>query len=198
MAELTQAMGINKPSLYAVFGNKEELFARALERYEAAAEEHLATVLDKPTLYEILESYLRSVAESSTSGRVPGCLSLQGGLSCAPANARIPQLLADYRVGLEQRVAEALSGTEEAHRDARAIDIAALADYAVTVGIGLSVHAAAGATQKRLDVIVDVALAGLALLLTDNGSHDSVSGRADGPAQPMSARRGPARSRSAS
>src|SRR5262245_59406118 len=33
ISELTEAMGINRPSLYAAFGNKEELFRKALDRY---------------------------------------------------------------------------------------------------------------------------------------------------------------------
>jgi AcrR family transcriptional regulator len=33
LSDLTAAMGINRPSLYAAFGNKEELFRKALERY---------------------------------------------------------------------------------------------------------------------------------------------------------------------
>ncbi len=33
LSDLTAALGINKPSLYAAFGNKEQLFASALARY---------------------------------------------------------------------------------------------------------------------------------------------------------------------
>ena len=165
LAELTQAMGINKPSLYAVFGSKEKLFVRSLERYGLTYREHLDAVLAKSTTYEVIESYLRSIAESATRGSVPGCLSIQGGLSCAPNNAHIPQLLAEYRQGLEDTVADALAKTEDASRCAHDIDTAALAGYVVTMGQGLAVHAAAGAEQSKLDAIVDVALAGLTNLL---------------------------------
>lgn len=164
MAELTQAMAINKPSLYAVFGSKEELFARALERYGRVYRAHLGAVLAKSTTYDVIESYLRSVAESATGGDVPGCLSIQGGLSCAPNNARIPEMLADYRLGLEEIVAAALSKTTDTSPPGHGIDIAALAGYVVTVGQGLAVHAAAGVPKTKLDAVVDVALAGLANL----------------------------------
>jgi AcrR family transcriptional regulator len=163
MAELTQAMGINRPSLYAVFGSKEKLFVRALERYGLSYRQHLDAVLAKHTAYEVIESYLRSIAELATQGSVPGCLSIQGGLSCAPNNARIPQLLAEYRQGLEDTVAKALARTADATK--HGIETALLAGYVVTVGQGLAVHASAGAEQSRLDAIVDVALAGLASLL---------------------------------
>lgn len=163
MAELTHAMGINKPSLYHVFGSKEELFVRALERYGHLYYAELNTVLAQRTAYEVVASYLRSVAEATTrAGTLPGCLSIQGGLACGPNNARIPHLLAEYRRGLEDAVAKALARAE----DDSGVDTAAVAAYAVTVGQGLAVHAAAGETQPKLDVIVDMALAGLASLLS--------------------------------
>lgn len=165
LSELTQAMGINKPSLYAVFGSKEELFIRALQRYGRSYGEHLDAVLARTTAYEVIESYLRSTAKATLSGNVPGCLSIQGGLSCAPNNARIPELLAEYRQGIEDAVAAALANTTDGSAMAGGFDTAALAGYAVTVGEGLAVHAAGGVTQARLDAAVDVALAGLASFL---------------------------------
>lgn len=161
LAELTQAMGINKPSLYAVFGSKEELFIRALQRYGLSAHENLDAVLDRPTVYEVLESYLRATAKAVYAGSAPGCLSIQGGLSCAPNNARIPQLLADYRRGIEDALAKALAKAKST-----GTDTAALARYAVTIGQGLAVDAAAGVPQDRLDTVVDVALAGLSSFVT--------------------------------
>lgn len=104
-------MGINKPSLYHVFGSKEELFIRALERYGRSYHEHLDAVLAYPIVYEVLESYLRSTVKAVRAGNEPGCLSIQGGLACGPSNARIPQLLADYRHGIGDAVANALAKT---------------------------------------------------------------------------------------
>lgn len=173
LAELTQAMGINKPSLYNVFGSKEELFIRALERYGLSAHENLETVLAQPTAYDVIESYLRATVEAATrADRLPGCLSIQGGLSCAPNNARIPELLAEYRQSLEDAVAKALSTTADASRSAGGFDTTALAGYAVTIAQGLAVHAAAGVTRARLDATVDVSLAGLASLLAPHSVPD--------------------------
>lgn len=172
LAELTQAMGINRPSLYAVFGSKEELFVRALERYGTTYHERLGGLLVRPTAYEVIESYLRDTAAHVRAGSVPGCLSIQGGLSCAPNNSHIPQLLADYRRGIEDAVAKALADTEDASR----IDPAALAGYAVTVGQGLAVDAAGGVSQARLDTVVDLALAGLEALMgpkADSGRRNA-------------------------
>lgn len=166
LAELTHEMGINKPSLYHVFGSKEELFVRALQRYGLIYHEQLATILAQPTAYQVLESYLRATVKAVRAGTLPGCLSIQGGLACAPNNARVPQLLADYRRGIEDAVAAALSKTE----DADGIDAAALAGYAVTIGQGLAVDAAGGVPQARLDSVVDVALTGLRITLSRKGT----------------------------
>ncbi|MBB2989056.1 AcrR family transcriptional regulator [Mycolicibacterium iranicum] len=161
LAELTGAMGINRPSLYAVFGSKEELFVRALERYKATYHARLRELLGYRSAYEVLDSYLRDTAKNVRAGIVPGCLSIQGGITCGPDNARIPQLLADYRRSIEDAIAAALRQTD----DASGRDIAALAGYAVTIGQGLAVEAAGGAPQERLDAVVETALAGLAALL---------------------------------
>ena len=173
LAELTEAMGINKPSMYAVFGSKEELFVRALESYGQRYHEHLRQVLSEPRAYDILESYLRDTARGVRAGNSLGCLSIQGGLSCGPSNARIPQLLAEYRHGIQEAIAKALAAAD----DAPYSDTDALAGFAVTIGQGLAVQAAAGVPQARLDAAVDVALAGLAMQLVSALRTDDADGR---------------------
>ncbi|MGU3498365.1 TetR/AcrR family transcriptional regulator [Mycobacterium sp. C31M] len=161
------------PSLYAAFGSKEQLFVRALQRYGQRYREQLDMVLAKDTTYEVIESYLRPIADTAPHGDVPGCLSIQGGLACGPNNAHIPRLLAEYRQGLEDTVAKALAATTDVSQRPDGFDTAALADYVVTVGQGLAVHAGAGTPQSRLDAIVDVALAGVATLLGEQLSSDT-------------------------
>lgn len=138
LAELTEAMGIKKPSLYAAFGSKEELFVRALERYGQRYHGHLRQLLSRPRAYDILESYLRDTATAVRAGDALGCLSIQGGIACGPDNARIPRLLAEYRHGIEAIIAKALAAAQ----DASDVDPAALAGFAVTIGQGLAVDAA--------------------------------------------------------
>ena len=84
LSDLTEAMGINRPSLYAAFGNKEELFRRALDRY---AEKGPGAVhrkaLAEPTARAVVERLLNGVAEFLTEpNNPPGCLAVQGALSC--------------------------------------------------------------------------------------------------------------------
>lgn len=173
LAELTEAMGINRPSLYGVFGSKEDLFVRALQRYGQCYHERLRQVLSKSRAYDILESYLRDTARAVRAGNALGCLSIQGGISCGPNNARIPQLLAEYRRGIEEAIAKALAAAD----DAPYTDTEALAAFAVTIGQGLAVNAAAGVPQERLDAAVDVAVASLSTLLVSTLGSGDADGR---------------------
>src|SRR5262245_46755403 len=69
--DLTEAMGINRPSLYAAFGNKEQLFRRALERYEALHASRIREALDEPSVHTAMEKLLRGNIEMSTDPRNP-------------------------------------------------------------------------------------------------------------------------------
>src|SRR5437867_1876189 len=62
LAALTDAMGINTPSLYAAFGSKEMLFRRALDRYLQKPASYLPTALKEPTA--------RGAAEKILSGAI--------------------------------------------------------------------------------------------------------------------------------
>lgn len=163
MSELTTAMGINKPSLYAVFGSKEELFRRAVARYRDTYVAYAAATLKQPTAYAVIESYLRAAVDALTSGgHPPGCLSIQGGLSCSPANSGISEFLADYRAASEGALAERLARAAKDGDLAPGTDTAALARFVATLSQGLAVHAASGAGREDLHASVDIALRAVA------------------------------------
>jgi AcrR family transcriptional regulator len=66
VADLTEAMGINRPSLYATYGNKEELFRKALERYGEGPSSYERTALAQRTAREVAEGLLRGAADVQT------------------------------------------------------------------------------------------------------------------------------------
>src|SRR5215475_7993597 len=83
VAELTAAMGINPPSLYAAFHSKEGLLKAALDRYTEKRDAFMREILAAPTAREVAERMLMRIAESQTDpANPPGCLLVQGGLSC--------------------------------------------------------------------------------------------------------------------
>ena len=86
MADLTETMGITKPSLYSAFGNKEELFRKALDRYVDGPGGYFQVALAKPTMRAVVEHLLYESADAVTDpNHPPGCLAVQGALSCGDA-----------------------------------------------------------------------------------------------------------------
>src|SRR5688572_28097576 len=82
LPDLTAAMGINRPSLYAAFGNKRQLFGKVLDRYNER-ESHVCAALQQPTARKVAEHVLRGAADGLTTPRNPrGCLMVHGALSC--------------------------------------------------------------------------------------------------------------------
>src|ERR1700691_2548703 len=83
LADLTKAMGINRPSLYAAFGDKEALFRKVLDRYADGPARYVREALQEPTARAVMERLLRGAAEISADRHSPrGCLMVQGALAC--------------------------------------------------------------------------------------------------------------------
>jgi AcrR family transcriptional regulator len=159
IADLTKAMRLNPPSLYAAFGNKEGLFRAVLERYDARRRELMDRVLAAPDPRAVARQYLEGVADfaADTKGRTPpGCLLVQGGLSCSDAD--IPQALAEHRAEKERALRVRFERDRKAGNLPADANPAALASYLVAVGNGMCVQASAGAGAKQLRDIVELAL----------------------------------------
>src|SRR6185312_14606585 len=74
LSNLTKAMRINRPSLYAAFGNKEALFRKAVERYEEKHACRIREALEEPKIRVAIEKLLRGNVELFTDPRNPsGC-----------------------------------------------------------------------------------------------------------------------------
>jgi len=159
LTDLTDAMGINRPSLYNAFGNKEETFKLAVDRYARVDMAYVDAALAAPTAHEVASRYLHDNVEAvTTPGRPPGCLSIQGGLSASAEDDRVVRYLADSRAAGEARFAQRFAkAVEDGDLDATE-DPAELAKYVNTVSAGLAVQAAGGATRAELLRVVERAL----------------------------------------
>jgi AcrR family transcriptional regulator len=159
LSVLTGAMGINRPSLYATFGSKEQLFRRAFARYHEAKVANVRAALDQPTAYAAIETFLRSSADGLTTGdHPPGCFSIQGGLACSPENLHVSEVLAAGRAATEKALEERLSRAAAEGDVPDGLDVRALARFLMTLSEGHAVHAAAGASREDLHASVDIAL----------------------------------------
>ncbi len=161
LTDLTDTLGISRPSLYAAFGSKEALFQRALDRYATGACAAVTAALEKPTAREAALAVLRFHADAAGRADVPrGCFLVQGALACGEDSEPVRVALAEQRrageVATRARFEKAQRAGELGH-DAKAAD---LARWVWTVCHGLAVQAASGATRDQLRRVVDVAMAG--------------------------------------
>jgi AcrR family transcriptional regulator len=159
LSDLTRAMGINRPSLYAAFGDKEALFRRALDRYADGPAAHVRAALDQPTARAVIDHFLRRMADLITNPRNPaGCLNVQGALACNASAEPIREQLALRRAAGEKALRQRLKRAKaegDLPRDANPTD---LARYVATVAHGMSVQAAGGASRSQLRRVVQTVL----------------------------------------
>lgn len=159
LADLTSAMGINRPSLYGAFGSKEQLFHRVIERYAEIDMEYARRALEQPTGSEVARALLVDNADAVTRpDRPAGCLSIQGSIASAADNAQVTEFLGQARLASEQRLAERLQRAVDEGDFRPGTDAATLARYLMAVTEGHAVHATAGATREQLQASVELAL----------------------------------------
>jgi AcrR family transcriptional regulator len=159
MAELTEALGMNKPSIYAAFGNKEELFRKALAHYQQGAVAYVGEALQAPTARQAVETLLRKSAELLTNpANQRGCMMVQGALSCGESATAVQQELIGRRRGFEEALVRRFEQAKAAHELPADTDCRALAKYIATVHQGMSVQATSGATREELDRMIDLVL----------------------------------------
>lgn len=161
MAELTAAMGVAPPSLYAAFGSKENLFREAIDLYaELEGPEVWDAVKAAPTARDAVEAYLLASAAAFTRpDRPPGCMvvlsalheSEAGDTVCAAMRASRAAGVDDLVRRFEDAVLEGEIG--------RGVDLKALATYFVTVQQGMSIQARDGASRETLEATARAAMA---------------------------------------
>jgi len=159
IADLTEAMGINPPSLYAAFGNKETLFREALDRYEARRDEIMAEAFAALTAREAMTRLLEGTADRLSDKDKPrGCLMVQGALCGGEECDAVKRDLASRRAAGEAMIRERLKRAKREGELPKDADPAALARFVSTVMQGMAVQASGGATRKELRTIADMAL----------------------------------------
>jgi AcrR family transcriptional regulator len=159
LSDLTAAMGISRPSLYAAFGDKEALFRKALDRYAAGPAAYLRAAMSAPTARAAVEQLLFGAVDLLTAPENPSvCLIAQGTLVCGEEADAIRREVTARRqrgeAGLRARLERAVS-EGELPPDA---DAAGLARYFVTVVRGLGISALSGASRGELLGVARMAL----------------------------------------
>src|SRR6266487_4501393 len=102
LSDLTRAMRINRPSLYAAFGNKEELFRKVLDRYMDGPLAYFGKALAAPKARDVIEQIFFGTARMADDPRIPaGCLMVQGALACGDAAGSVQKEVAARRAASE-------------------------------------------------------------------------------------------------
>ena len=166
LSDLTKAMGINRSSMYAAFGDKEELFALTVGRYRDGPMAYIRQALERPTVRGVIEGLLYGTVEFlKTPGNPHGCLSIQGALACGTDADPVKQAMIEWRKKGEAVIKRRLA---RAHKDG---DLrgnpADVMRYISTVMTGLSVQAVNGASEPEMKRIADMTIefmAGIHLL----------------------------------
>lgn len=159
VSDLSVATGVAAPGLYAAFGNKQALFLKALDRYQAVHMGYVDDALAQPSARGLVERYLRRNVDALTGRQhPPGCLGLNGALACSDDAESIRRELIKRRVAGEAQMARRLARFESAGGLPPQTSAKDLARYVSTVSQGLAVHAKGGASREQLQRIVDLAL----------------------------------------
>lgn len=160
LSDLTKAMGINRPSLYAAFGDKEALFRKALDRYEKGPSDFLHSALDEPTARAMAERLLFGTVGTvcGANGNPGGCMLVQGALSAGDASEPIRRKLAAHRQATFTAITDRLRRAKKEGDLPADADPSALARYLMTVMNGMAVQSVSGATPADLKKVAETAL----------------------------------------
>jgi len=157
LSDLTRAMRINRPSLYAAFGNKERLFKKVLDRYMNGPVAWFGKALAAPKTRDVVEQIFLGTARMAEDRRTPaGCLLVQGALACGSASAR--KEVAARRTAAEVALRRRLQRARREGDLPKNADPAELAHYVITVVRGMAVQAAGGASRAQLHRVAQIAL----------------------------------------
>ncbi len=159
IAELTETLGITKPSLYTAFGNKEELFKKSLSKYTAGPASFVKGVINEPTAYKVAETFLLKAADFLTDTKHPkGCMIVQAALSSSENSSLVKEILIQHRNSYENLLAERFGRAIKEGDLPSNTNPKSLAKFLATLHQGMSIQATSGATKDELIEIANLAL----------------------------------------
>jgi len=159
LSDLTRAMRINRPSLYAAFGDKQGLFRKALDRYAEGPASYTRDALNEATARAAVERLLYGTADAMSDVRNPrGCLLVQGALACGDEASTVKRELIARREAGERALCQRLKRAKLEGDLPPDSDPVVLARYVATVNQGIAVQAASGASRAALRKIAEIAL----------------------------------------
>lgn len=160
LQELTSAMGITPPSLYAAFGDKEKLFLEAVERYSTKRCDVLQCMFaEAPTARDAVERLLQSSAvENTCPSHPPGCLVVTAATNCSASAEHVQDAMVQRRGDMEAMIRERIErGIKEAELPP-GTNAGMLAGFYITVVHGMSIRARDNCNRDDLLAIASSAM----------------------------------------
>jgi AcrR family transcriptional regulator len=157
--DLTEAMGITRPSLYAAFGNKESLFRKALDLYEREKLEYIGRALKQPTARGVAEVLLRGAVDNASSRDEPhGCLGVITSVACGEEAQSIREDVLERGKIAKRALIERFERAKTDGDLPQQIEVDALTNLLYAVVQGVCIQAGSGATRDELNRLVDTGL----------------------------------------
>ena len=159
LPDLTKAMGINRPSLYAAFGNKEALFRKAVDRYLEGPAGSVRQALEATTARAAVEELLERSIELVTDTRNPrGCFLVQGALACGDTAGSLRREMNKRRSASEAALCERFERAIAERDLPAAANAAELAKFVTVLMHGMAVQAVGGASREDLRRVARIAM----------------------------------------
>lgn len=157
--DLSAGMGMNRPSLYAAFGDKRELYLKTLEHYrdEARALVRAVATSDLP-LRVFLKRFYREALGIFCGGGPRGCYLIGTATTVAGADERVRAFLSDSVRGADEFLRQQIDRAKERGEISARSDSGALACIATAMLHTLAVRARAGAPRRMLEKQVDAVI----------------------------------------
>jgi AcrR family transcriptional regulator len=158
--DLSQALNINPPSLYAAFGDKRTLFEASIDAYQSTCGSFAAAILAEPLeTHAAIQKLLLEAARIFTDPALPhGCMVVTSAINCAEEDNDVKQLLSRKRKQSEAMIAARITTGIASGDVSSTVNASNLARYVMTVFEGLSIQARDGATRKDLEAVVRQAM----------------------------------------
>jgi AcrR family transcriptional regulator len=159
LTDLTEAMGITRPSLYAAFGNKESLFRKALDLYEREKLAYIGQALEATTARGVAERLLRGALAMQTTGDGPrGCLGVISSVACGSEAESIKTEVLARRASSDAALLRRFERAKAEGDLPDHIEPANMVRYLTAVVQGLCVQGGGGTPAKALEGLVETAL----------------------------------------
>jgi AcrR family transcriptional regulator len=156
--DLSAATGMNRPSLYAAFGDKRALYLKALERYRASGRAALkeTLALDQPLRQVLRQVYAKALAVYlSGEEAARGCFAIGTAATEAVGNPEVRAFLAETVRSLDDAFEARIRFARDRGELKPEADPAALARLASAVMHTLAIRSRAGEPRPALEAVAE-------------------------------------------